>query len=203
MNASRPEADIEYSRGPGASRRARRGSEEPPEAPADGAAGRPWNLVLALTGLGAALLVVAEFTALLHVRSGAYRGPVVDTVTAGAHHSYALIPVALLALGLAVAARVTGNRVALAAIGVLGLVGLGIALLGDLPDARATGLLHTASGGYVAAASKPAIGLYLESLGAVVLLLAAGAGLLLSASGDGSARSRFGRGSARTRRSGS
>ncbi|MGA2014885.1 MAG: hypothetical protein ABSH51_30755 [Solirubrobacteraceae bacterium] len=65
------------------------------------------------------------------------------------------------------------------AIGVLGLVALAVAVLHDLPDARATGLIAIPAHGLRDAAAAPAIGLYLESLGAVALILTA-AGLLLA-----------------------
>jgi hypothetical protein len=130
---------------------------------------------------GAILLVVAEFTPLLRVHSGAYHAGVIETIETGSHHSYALVPVALLAGALALAARMTGNRLALAAIGVLGLVALGIALLGDLPDVHAAGLIRQADGTFVNASSSAAAGMYLEPLGAVLLLVSAAAGLLLAA----------------------
>jgi hypothetical protein len=130
--------------------------------------------------LGAALLLVAEFTPLLHVHSSARGAGVIKTIETGSHHAYALVPVALLVAGLSLSVRATGNRVALLSIGALGLVAIGIALIGDLPDAQATGLVGHAGGTYVSAASSPAIGLYLETLGAVVLLLTSGAGLLLA-----------------------
>jgi hypothetical protein len=169
MNASRPEADIEYSRAPGASR----GRLETAER---GFSPLPAPLFIAILA-GSLLLVVAEFTPLLRVHSGAYHAGVVQTISAGSHHSYALLPVALLAAGLAAVARVSGNRLALASIAVLGLVALGIALFGDLPDAHATGLLRQ-GGSYVAATSSVAIGFYLETLGAVVLLVSAAAALV-------------------------
>ncbi len=175
MNASRPEADIEYSRGPQPSRgrESRTGEAETrPPAPLVGA-----------VVVGAVLLVVAEFAPLLRVHSGAYHAGVVQTISAGSHHSYALLPVAVLALIMAAVARATGHRLALASIGVLGLVALGIALLGDLPDAHATGLIRT-GGTYVPASSSVAIGFYLETLGAVVLLACGAVGLLLAGPGN-------------------
>ncbi|HZE06719.1 MAG TPA: hypothetical protein VE127_15930 [Solirubrobacteraceae bacterium] len=137
-------------------------------------------LATGLALLGAALLIVAEFTPLLHVHADTRSGGIIQTLQTGSHHSYALIPVAVLVVLLALSARASGHRLALVSIGVLGLVVLGIALLGDLPDAQATGLVGHAGGPYVTATAVPATGLYLETLGGVVLLLAAGAGLLLS-----------------------
>jgi hypothetical protein len=175
MSASRPEADTEYSRG-------QPGSE------ATGAAlGAPLRAtrVAVLCGglLGSVLLFAAEFTPLLHVHSSARGAPIVKTIGTGPHHAYALIPLALLAAALTLGARVSGSRLALLSIGLLGLVALGIALIGDLPDAQASGLLGHAGGTYVSAAAHPSAGLYLETLGGVVLLLTSGAGLLLGAGG--------------------
>src|ERR1700744_2876031 len=134
MNTSRPEADIEYSRGP----RASNGPSAPPRTPLTQA---PMGVVLGVLA-GAVVLVIAEFTPLLRVHSGAYHAGVVATIGTGSHHSYALIPVALLAVALASAARATGNRLALLSVALLGIVALGIALLGDLPDAHAVGLVR-------------------------------------------------------------
>ncbi|HEY5429665.1 MAG TPA: hypothetical protein VIK04_11155 [Solirubrobacteraceae bacterium] len=141
----------------------------------------PASIALGGALLGAVLLVVAEFTPLAHIYSSARGSPVVETIMTGSHHAYALIPIAVLAPALALSVRVTGNRLALAAIGALGLVVLGIALLGDLPDAHASGLIGHAGAAYVSAAAQPGIGLYLETLAAVVLLLTGAAGLLLGA----------------------
>jgi hypothetical protein len=60
-------------------------------------------------------------------------------------------------------------------------VALLIGLLGDLPDAQRTGLVraHAAGRHYLNAHSSPSTGMYLETLGAVIILVAAGFGLLL------------------------
>ena len=60
------------------------------------------------------------------------------------------------------------SRPALLAIGLLGVIALLIALLGDLPDAQASGIVLRA-GHYDAASSSPGLGIYLETLGAVLL----------------------------------
>jgi hypothetical protein len=130
--------------------------------------------------IGAALLLVAEFTPLLKVRSSA-SSHVIQTVSTGSHHTYALVPVALLAAALAYGIWQTRSRLALLATGVLGLLALLIALLGDLPDAQASGLIGNATTKFATATSSPSIGLYLETLGAVILLVTAAAGLLLLA----------------------
>jgi hypothetical protein len=174
MNVSRPEAETKYSRG----RRSHRGDSEDPESRWQRRFETHRNAVLTVGLLGAALLVVAEFTPLLHVHAsgGAH---LAHSVTTGSHHSYALLPVAALAAGLAAYAWRSGSRLALLAIGLLGLLTVGIALLGDLPDAHATGLVASPTSGLSTATSSPAIGLFLETGGGAVLLLAAAAGMLL------------------------
>ncbi len=178
MNASRPEADTEYSREHG-------GSDGDPGGATAGfsvARRRPRGgsrtSVLAAGVLGALLLLTAELTPLLHVHTTA-PGAVLRTVYTGAHHSYALVPVALLAALLAFSAGTSGSRLAFVAMGLLGLLVLGIALLGDLPDAHTSGLVGNTTTGLQVASSSVAVGLYLETLGAVVLIICAGAGILL------------------------
>ena len=167
MSATPPEADIEYSRGsepdPGAS--------EASQKPRARALGRRTTIparalrtgILGGGLLGALLLLVAEFTALFSVHAA---GLTLRTVGTGSHHGYALVPVALLAGLLAFVVARIGSRTALAAIGALGLITLGIALLGDLPDAQATGLVFR-GGHYVSAGSQASVGLYMETLGGV------------------------------------
>ncbi len=181
MNSLRPEAEPEYSRGPLRFRRAIFG----PAGPASRRS-RPVTLMLLTVGVaGALLLVAAEFAPLLTVRTSALGAPV-TTVTTSAHDAWALVPLALLALFLSVGAWRTDSGLALLALGVVGIVTVLIALLGDLPDAQATGLTGSQSTGYGVAASSPAAGFFLETLGAVLLVIAAGAGLLLSAGPRGS-----------------
>jgi hypothetical protein len=179
MNPTRPEAETEYSRGsdsPGgrlaaASARRKRGAKGP---------SRPVALGVMAGGLaGAGLLLVAEFTPLFKVRSSA--GPaIIRTVVTGSHHSYAMVPVAALVAFLSYVVWRTRSRLALLATAVLGLLALAISLIGDLPDAQASGLITSASQ-LTTASSSPSIGLYLETLGAIVLMITAGAGLLLLA----------------------
>ena len=61
----------------------------------------------------------------------------------------------------------------------LGVATLLIALLGDLPDAHATGLIGSSANQYVQGVSSPSAGLYLETLGAVLLLVSGGVGFLM------------------------
>lgn len=177
MNATPPEANIEYSRGDppsGGVSGARRGTREGRES---ALGGRLAGGLLAGGLLGALLLVVAEFTALFQVRAAATAVPVRSAST-GSHHSYAMALIAVCAVALSIAVWRLGSRPALLGIGVLGIAALLIALLGDLPDASATGLVFTSSH-YVIARARPSAGFYLETLGALVLLLTSVWGLLL------------------------
>ena len=165
MNASRPEAEIEYSRGPEPSRARSR---------------RRRSAVIGLGLLGAAVLLVAELTPLLGVRTVAAHPRLIRTVQAGPHHSWALVPIAVAAVALSLLAWRSGSRAAFAGVGLLGLAALGVALIADLPDAHSTGLVGSPARGLAQAQAHAAIGLYLETLGAVLLLVSAAAGAMLS-----------------------
>ncbi len=128
---------------------------------------------------GAGLLVIAEFTPLFSVRADG-PGNVLITVQTGSHHAHALIGVALLAALLAMAWYRSPGRPAMMAIGVMGAVALVIAIAHDWPGAHAAGLVRTPGGAYVSASSRAGAGLYLETLGGIVLLIAGAAGLLLA-----------------------
>jgi hypothetical protein len=176
-----PEARNEYSRGSqgpsgdsGRSGGVRKGMwRRPPEGSAGltpGAAG----LVLAGALLGALLLVVAEFTPLYHVHVATSSAPI-KTVQTGPNHSYAMIPIALLAVFLAFVARRGGGWVALTGVGAAGLAAFLIAILVDLPDAHRRGF----NARFVQITSTASAGLYMETLGAVILIATCGSGLLL------------------------
>jgi hypothetical protein len=178
MSTTPPEAKPEYSRAGGASDEVsdgRTGSGRRARAPG----GAPLRFVVWATGVfGALLLVIAEFTTLFEVHT-ASSARAVASVNTGSHHDYALVPIAALALFLTVAGWRADSRPALAALGVMGLVALLISLVGDLPDARTTGLVGSSAARLTNATSSPGVGLYLETLGAVALLIAGGLGLLL------------------------
>lgn len=129
--------------------------------------------VFAAAALGCLLLVIAEFTPLLDVRT---MSEIVKEVGTGSHHSYALIPIALAALAFAWGATFGGSRPALIALGLLGLAAAAIAIGIDLPDTTKEGEVGAR---YESARAAPRAGLYLETLGAVLLIVAAGAGMLL------------------------
>jgi hypothetical protein len=168
-----PEANTEYSRGSEAS--------QPVSAPSAEHRARGGNAVLgvALTAaLGALLILVSQFTALYHVHI-ATSSAAIKTVGTGANHAWAPIPIAVLAGVLAFAVYRGGSRTALVALLVLGVVTLLIALLGDLPDAHATGIVGSGASQYAEGTSTPSAGLYMETLGAVLLLISGGIGLML------------------------
>ena len=173
---SRPEAEDEYSR---TSRRRRApagaGQRSTPDA-WQRQFERHRRLVLALGVLGALVLIGAELTPLLHIRTVAAHPRPVRTVQAGPHNGWALLPVAVAIVVLSLWASRSGNRLTIAAVGLLGLAALAIALIGDLPDAHATGLVGTPATGLHTAQAHAAIGLYLETLGAALALVAAAAG---------------------------
>jgi hypothetical protein len=186
MSTSRPEADSEYSSRQRPSRGYIRRSRQRREGPSEPLLGA--RDIAGYGGiLGALLLVVAEFLPLLRVHSTSYAGGVVKTITTGANHDYALIPIAVLAFALSLAARRGGGWAAAAGVAAMGVVALGVALLGDLPDAQATGLLGHAGKPFALAQSRPAAGLYVETLGAMILLLCGGIGALLRRGSDAGA----------------
>jgi hypothetical protein len=134
--------------------------------------------VLVGATLGALLLTVAELTTLFTI-SVASSHVAYQSVGTGTHDSYALVPVALLALLLAAAVWHRGTRLALTAIAVLGVLVLALALARDLPDAQANGILRI-GGNLAFGKASPSAGLYIETLGAVVLLITGGCGLMLA-----------------------
>jgi hypothetical protein len=175
MSATPPEAKTEYSRGQQGSP----GVSAPSRKPVSVVAGTISFAVLAAGVIGAALLVISEFTQLYAIHIASQRAAV-STVKGGAHNSYAFAPIALLAIVLAYGGARERTRAALLALTALGVISLLIALLGDLPDAQASGLLMR-GGHLVIAKATPGVAMYLESLGSVALILAGGLGLLLGA----------------------
>jgi hypothetical protein len=172
MSATPPEAKTEYSRGQQGST----GASAPPRKPISVFAGTVSLAVLACGVLGAALLVLSEFTHLYSIHIASQHAPV-SSVTGGSHNSYAFVPIGVLAALLAFGAR-ERTRAALLALVAIGVISLLIALIGDLPDAQASGLLFR-GGHLVIAKATPQVGMYLESLGSIALVLAGGLGLLL------------------------
>jgi hypothetical protein len=134
-------------------------------------------IVLGSGALAAALLIASEIAQLYSVHTST-RHAALQTVTGGSHNAYAFVPIALLAVFLTWGAVRQRSGPALLALGMLGVIALVIALAGDLPDAQASGLVSQ-SGHYVTASSSPSAGMYLETLGGMMLLITCVAGLLL------------------------
>jgi hypothetical protein len=130
---------------------------------------------------GPFLLIVSDFFTLFDVRS------ITATISGGAvsgarNHAYAMLIIGLLAAPMAYGAVRGASRPAAVALAVLGLVAALIALGIDLPDATGTSTLDK-SYAYASAEAAPAIGLYLETLGAALLLIAGSGGLLMVTNG--------------------
>jgi hypothetical protein len=180
MSAS-PGTESEYSRGSALSRRL----ITPGWAASGGRSasvrrGRPATFI-AVVGtavVGALVVIAAQFATLYDVKVATSSIPV-KTLGTGANHAYAPLPLALLAIVLALAAALLASRPALVGLVALGVATLLIALIGDLPDTHATGLIGSSAGQYVKGASSPSAGLYMETLGAVLLLVGGGVGFLM------------------------
>jgi hypothetical protein len=127
--------------------------------------------------LGALLLFVAEFTTLYNVHTpssiGAYK-----SVQTGSSHDYAMLLIALVAGAFAVGAWRFGSRPALLGLGILGLIALLISLFGDLPDTHMNGLIRVGPN-FVLASSTASAGLYMDTLGAALLLITSVSGFIL------------------------
>jgi len=139
----------------------------------------PVRALLIFLGLaGAAMLIVSEFQPLLQVQVGVDEPKVVkDEVIGHEQHAYGLVILGAFALAMAYGAAWRASRPAMVALGALGLIGLLIALALDLPDVGRTGLVGKL---YENAAATPELGFYLETLGAVLLVLTSGLLLLLT-----------------------
>jgi hypothetical protein len=142
--------------------------------------------ILGLIGAGALLLVVSQFLPLFHTHVTS-TSVSVGSGSVGADHAYGVLGPAILAALLGVAIYESGNRFALLLVGLLGVAALAIALGHDLSDARDHGLRNVA-GHYEMATNQIAVGLYVEILGALLLLIAAVFGFLFGAPGTAAGR---------------
>lgn len=136
-----------------------------------------WNAVslglLAVGLAGGLLLIAADLSTLVEIK--------VITVTKerlSGHdqHSWAMALLGLVALPMAFGAARRHARPAMLGLIVLGVVALAIALIGDLPDTRSTGVIGQR---YEEAAAQAGAGFYLETAGGVLLVLAGVGGLVL------------------------
>jgi hypothetical protein len=112
--------------------------------------------------IGGALLVLADFLDLFEIKTTA--GLVVRQQSGGDQHGYAMLLIGIAAIASTMLARTSEQWPPAVATLALGLIALGLALLGDLPDATRSDLVR---GGSLAEAD-PAIGFWVELAAAVV-----------------------------------
>lgn len=136
-----------------------------------------WSAVsiglLAAGLVGAILLILSDFSTLVQIK--------VITVTKESlsghdQHSWAMAIIGVAALPLAYGAARGRSRPAMLGLIVLGAVVLFIAIAKDLPDTRSEGVIGVR---YEDAHASPGAGFYMETGGAVLLLLAGVGGLVL------------------------
>jgi hypothetical protein len=123
------------------------------------------ELLVAVALLGGALLVVADFSTLFQIKS---RGITIKETTGGDNHAYAIAVIGAVIVASTLLARASEAWYPAAAAAFLAVIGIGIALIGDLPDATRSDLLPNGSIGH----ASPALGFWLE-LGGGLLSLAA------------------------------
>ncbi len=131
-----------------------------------------------MVAAGAVLLVVSTFTAVARIRVLTTSELTdVDTSISGSDlHGVALLLVALFA-GLMLVGALRGARPAMVALAAAGLLALGLIVGLDVPELDNTGQV---SRFYEDATAGAATGFYLETLGAILLLVAGGAMLTLT-----------------------
>jgi len=129
--------------------------------------------LLALGLAGVALLIAADLSTLVQIKVVTV---VKERLSGHGQHSWAVAVIGVAALPL-VAGAVRGRaRPAMVATIVLGVAVLVIALAKDLPDTRSTGVIGER---YDEAAAAPGPGFYLETAGAVLLILTGVGSLML------------------------
>jgi hypothetical protein len=136
-----------------------------------------WNALsfglLAVGLVGGALLIAADLSTLVEIKVITVTK---ERLTGHGQHSWAMALLGLVSIFLAYGAARRRARPAMLGLIVLGLVALGIALFGDLPDTRSTGVIGQR---YEEAAAQAGPGFYFETAGGVLLLVAGVGGLLL------------------------
>jgi hypothetical protein len=125
---------------------------------------------------GALLLIVAEFATVREIRAVTVVPPG-GTSTGGDLHGYALGLIGVAILVFSYGAFMRGARPAAVALVVLAIAACAIVLLVDLPVLDDTGLIGRT---YDLAEARPAVGFYLESVGAGLALVGAVATLVLT-----------------------
>jgi hypothetical protein len=124
---------------------------------------------------GALLLILGEFLTVREIRAVTVIPPG-GTETGGALHGYSLGLIGLAMLPMSYGAVVRGARPAAVALLVLALAACAIVIFVDRPVLDDTGLIGRT---YDLAEARPAVGFYLESLGAALALIGAVAALTM------------------------
>ena len=135
-------------------------------------------VALLLAAAGCVLLAVAEFSTLYEIKVITV---VQETTDGRENHAYALLVIALAAAFMTFGGIVAGARPAQWALLVLSVAALFVVLAIDLPTVNEEGFIGEA---FERAKATPETGFYLESLGAVLLLLASVGTLVLSPRGE-------------------
>jgi hypothetical protein len=138
----------------------------------------PRLLALLLAAAGCALLVAGEFSTLYDIKVITV---IKQTTTGHENHAFALLIIAVAAGFMAFGGLVTGARPALFGLLLLSLAALFVVLAIDYPDVHSEGFIGEA---FERAEAGPRTGFYLESLGAVLLLLSAVTGLVFGERGE-------------------
>ena len=141
---------------------------------ASGIAGSPKAVrwVLAVVGMvGAAFLIVSEFLPITHVRAITVILPHSER-TGFDQNSGAMLLLGLVALPLLYGAARAGSRPAMVAVGVIGVIALLIAVVGDHPDITQAGTVFTER--YEDARAEAQSAYTFEFVGAILLILSAG-----------------------------
>ena len=159
--------------------RDRRASRAAPRTPIGGAELLTGALAIAAFA-GAILLVLSDFLTLFNVQTAAGVTVPDGSVKGHENHSFAMVLLGVAALPMAYGSMAGASRPAMAGLAVLGAIAIVVALAFDLPDATGT---NTLARTFENATGSPKIGFYLETLGAVLLVVSGVGRLVLSAPG--------------------
>ena len=135
------------------------------------AVARPPIALLLTAAAGAVLLAVSELLPLYEVVIGGLETRA-RTEAGWESHAFAMLVLSLATIPMLLGAG-RGARPAMAAIAAIGVVAIVIVLTVDLPQIRADAELREATA-YEDVRAKAAIGFYVETLGAVLLLISGG-----------------------------
>lgn len=137
----------------------------------------PERVLVVVIGAAAGCLVYSQFVTYRGVEVGQPQysevsaiapAPQTDPIDAGAAHAYVLIPLAALALAIALAALLTGRWRLARLVSVIGLLGVAISLTIDLPQGLDAGTAGTAFAGANATLTE---GFYAQLAASAVLAL--------------------------------